>query len=169
MALTSFAQEGEQFPELEGTTLTDKTISLPADTKGKYTLVGMAWSKKAEEDLNSWMEPIYKTFMYKPEKPSLFSSDYDVNLYFIPMFTGVKAAAEGPVRAKAKKDMDKRLHQYVLFYKGSLKPLKEALDLDDKNKPYFFVLDDSGKVVYATSGAYSDDKLQEIEELLEEE
>jgi hypothetical protein len=53
---------------------------------------------------------------------------------------------------------------YILFYKGELKPYKEALDFEKRDIPYFFVLDPEGKIVFATSGAFTEDKLDEVEE-----
>ena len=93
---------------------------------------------------------------------------YDVNVYFVPMFTGVNAAATGTAKKKAIKNVDPQLLPYILFYKGELKIYKEALDFEKKDIPYFFVLDSDGKIVYATSGKFSQDKLDKIEESIEE-
>lgn len=156
---------GELFPEMEAETVEDVVVKLPVDANGKYTLVGLAYSKKSEGDLNTWLRPVYNTFIHKPEKPGLFSSfAYDVNVYFIPMFTGVKAAAQGTAKNKAAEGVDPLLHPNLLFFKGKLKPYKEALGFDKKDVPYFFVLDPEGKIVYATSGAYSEVKMDEIED-----
>ena len=92
---------------------------------------------------------------------------YDVNVYFVPMFTGVNAAATGTAKRKALKNIDPQLLPYVLFYKGELKPYKDALDFEKKDIPYFFVLDPEGKIVYATSGKYSDAKLDKVESAME--
>ncbi len=162
------AQKGSSFPILEGETLTNKVLTIPTDTKDKYTLVGMAWSKKSEEALKSWFIPIYQTFIFKPTKPVLFASEYDVNVFFVPMFTGVKKAAYKTVMKKMKSKADPKLVPHILFYKGELKKFKEKLALAKKDIPYFFVLDTAGKIVYVTSGKYSDDKLEEIEAILEE-
>lgn len=168
VTISSQAQvTGKMFPELEAETIEDKMISLPEFTKGKYTLLGLAYSKKSEGDLNTWFNPIFGKFIQK--STGLFSGfAYDVNVYFIPMFTGVNAAAKGTAKKKAVKNIDSRLLPYILFYKGKLKPYKEALAFKKKDVPYFFVLDEEGKIVYATSGAYSDDKMDEIEENLDE-
>jgi len=158
--------EGKSFPDMEAETIEDKMISLPVDTQGKYTLLGLAYSKKSEDDLNTWFEPVYLKFI--AENTGLFSSfGYDVNVFFIPMFTGIKAAAAGSAKKKAAQNIDARLLPHVLFYKGDLKTYKDALAFEKKDVPYFFVLDESGKIVYATSGAYSDRKMNEIESLLE--
>ena len=157
---------GKKFPEMITETAEDKRVTLPVDVKGKFTVIGLAYSKKSEEDLNTWFEPIYMKFIQKPE--GLFAGmGYDVNVYFVPMFTGVNAAAEGTAKKKAVKNIDAQLLPHILFYKGELKPYKESLGFDKKDVPYVFVLDKEGKVVYATSGAFSDKKLEEIEGVIE--
>lgn len=83
------------------------------------------------------------------------------------MFTGVNAAATGTAKKKAIKNVDPQLLPYILFYKGELKTYKEALDFERKDIPYFFVLDPEGKIVYATSGKYTEEKLDEVEEKIE--
>lgn len=154
------------FPEMTAETIDDVAMTLPADTKGKYTLLGLAYSKKSEDDLNTWFEPVYLKFI--AENEGLFSSfGYDVNVYFVPMFTGVKAAAAGSAKKKAAKNIDPKLHPHILFYKGEIKTYKEQLDFDKKDVPYFFVLDEYGTIIYATSGAFNTIKLDEIEELVE--
>jgi hypothetical protein len=163
---------GRQFPAMNTSTADGKVIDLPADTKGKFTLLGLAFSKKSEDDLNTWMEPVFWKFIDKPEGKidQLFgnSSSYDVNAYFVPMFTGVKTAATNTAKRQALKKMDPRLIPSILFYRGQLKPYKDALDFQQKDIPYFFVLDKNGKILYATSGRYSDDKMEKVEQIISE-
>ncbi len=169
MSVTALAQVGDQFPDLSGLKVNGKEVTLPADGAGKYTLIGMAYSKKSEDDLKSWYGPVYNKFVHKAEGGGLFDSfGYDVNVYFVPMFTGIKSAAEPAARKKALKKMDPRLHDNVLFYRGKLKPYKDKLDFEKKDIPYFFVLDPNGKIVHATSGAFSDRKLDRVEEAIDE-
>lgn len=151
---------------MEAETVEDKKIRLPNDTKGKYTLLGLAYSKKSEEDLNSWFQPVFEKYIQKTSGV-LASFSYDVNVYFVPMFTGINAAATGTAKRKAMKNIDPQLLPYVLFYKGELKTYKESLEFDKKDVPYFFVLDPAGKIVHATMGKYSDDKMSEIEDVIE--
>lgn len=92
---------------------------------------------------------------------------YDVNVFFVPMFTGINAAAQGTAKKKAMKNLDPQLLPYILFYKGELKTYKDALDFERRDIPYFFVLNPEGKIVYATSGSFSDDKMDGIEAVIE--
>lgn len=162
------AQKGEAFPYLEGITLIDKEIKIPEDTKGKFTLIGMAYSKKSEDDLKTWFNPVYNTFIHKSSSSLFGDIGYDVNVFFIPMFTGVKQAAASTAEKQMKKKTDPQLLPHILFYKGDLKTYKESLDFEKKDVPYFFVLDKDGKIVYATSGSYTVQKMKEVEDLMEE-
>jgi hypothetical protein len=167
VALTASAQVvGKLFPHMEAETVEDKKVVLPNEANGKFTLVGLAYSKKSEDELNSWFQPVFEKFIQKTSG-LLAGFGYDVNVYFIPMFTGVNAAATGTAKRKALKNIDPQLLPYVLFYKGELKPYKEALDFEKKDIPYFFVLDKTGKIVYATSGKYTTAKMDQIENVLE--
>jgi len=162
---------GSQFPIMNTSTADGKIVDLPKDTRGKFTLLGLAFSKKSEDDLNTWMEPVFWKFIDKPEGKvdQLFGNyQYDVNAFFVPMFTGVKTAATKTAKRQALKKMDPRLIPSILFYKGKLKPYKDALDFQKRDIPYFFVLDEKGKIVYATSGRYTDDKMARVEELVSE-
>ena len=84
------------------------------------------------------------------------------------MFTGINAAAaEGTAKRKALKNVDPQLLPYILFYKGELKSYKEALDFEKRDIPYFFVLNELGKIVFATSGSFNESKLDAIEDVIE--
>ena len=167
ISMNGFSQvEGKVFPDMEAETVEDVVVNLPVDTRGKYTLLGLAYSQKSEDDLNTWFEPVYLKFI--AENKGLFASfGYDVNVYFVPMFTGIKAAGAGKAKKKAAENIDQRLLPHILFYKGDLNTYKNALAFEKKDVPYFFVLDNDGKIIYATSGAYTDRKMDEIEALIE--
>ncbi len=156
-----FAQIGTSFPTLEGENLIHGEILLPDDVSGTHTLVGLAFSKKSEKQLNSWFTPVYNQLIKEPA-PGLFSFAYDVNVYFVPMLTGAKRPAYQQVMRKVEKDVDKTLHPHVLFYKGTLNEYKESLNVKDKDIPYLYLLDPSGKIIYASSGSYTQEKLQKV-------
>ncbi|RED92660.1 TlpA family protein disulfide reductase [Marinoscillum furvescens] len=154
--------KAQQFPALEGENLKHQSVNLPADVSGKHTLVGIALSKKSEKFLKGWFDPVYNQLIKEPESGTIFEFGFDVNVYFVPMLTGAKRPAYKKVMDKVEKDVDPKLHPHVLFYKGSLSTYKDALKIDNKNVPYFYLLDDTGKIIYATKGAYSRAKLQRI-------
>lgn len=164
LTISGFTTDGvldKQFPFLTGETLSGASKNLPDDAKGKYTLLAMAYSSDAENDLQTWLSPVYNKFI---AKTGMFDSEYDVNLFFVPIFTGANIAFAKTMQKRMKEEVDKDIHPYVLFYKGEMKELKAVLGLEKKDTPYIFLLDKEGKIVYTTSGQYSDDKMEAIED-----
>jgi hypothetical protein len=164
----SFSQVGQDFPNLVGKTLKDATVTLPVDTKGKMTLIGIAYSQKSQSDLESWFQPIYTNFV-EEHKGTLFPTDsYDINIYFVPMTAGLSVGSE-KIKNYLNKELDPELQKYVLLYDGELKGYKDKLKLGAKDLPYFFLLDELGKIVYQTSGIYSEAKMDQIMKKLDAE
>ena len=91
---------GKMFPGMEAETVEDKKVKLPDAVKGKYTLLGLAYSKKSEDELNTWFQPVFQKFIQK-NKGIFEGFGYDVNVYFVPMFTGINAAEQ--VRLKRRR------------------------------------------------------------------
>lgn len=162
---------GKAFPAMECEDYNGKKVNLPAETMGKYTLLGMAFSNDAETDLRTWINPIYNKFVAKSDNENgdvfAVNYDYDIHLYFIPMFTGANQLTSKSSKEKIKSHTEKELYPHLLFYEGS-KTYKEDLDFEKKNIPYFFILDKNGKIVYATSGKYDAKKLEKILDIIEE-
>lgn len=156
--VSSFAQA---FPSMETENLNEQELSIPEGLKGKFSIIGLAYSKKSEKALTTWFSPAYNQFMREPSKTDLFATSYDINLYFVPMFSGHKTVAYKSVMRKMQETIDQEMHPHVLFYKGSLKEYKKELTLK-KDEPYFFLLDDEGNIVWRTSGFYSSQKFQEV-------
>jgi hypothetical protein len=166
-AFISNASAQTRFPVMECTSLEGKKVNLPGDNNGKTTVLGMAFSQKAEKELSTWFQPAYSTFIEKPDPNNIIPTDvYDVNCYFVPVFSGVLQAAAGKAEKKMKEGMDKSLQSNVLLYKGKADGIKSALKINTPDTPWFFVIDSGGNVLYSTSGAYSESKMEEIEKIL---
>ena len=64
MISSSFGQlVGTTFPTIETETVKDEKVVLPEDTQGRVSVVAMAYSKKAEKDLGTWLSPLFNTFI----------------------------------------------------------------------------------------------------------
>jgi predicted transcriptional regulator len=62
--------------------------------------------------------------------------------------------------------MDKSLQSNVLVFKGKADEIKSTLKIDKTDSPWFFVIDAAGNVLYTTSGAFTEAKMEEIEKIL---
>ncbi len=151
------------FPNLTGETLDGKSLTIPIDCAGKKTIIGMAYSQKAQEDMMTWYEPAFEKFVLKV---GMFDYQYDVKLFFVPMFIRLNQAAYESTLKDLRKQNRRDLFPYVLFYKGELTPYESSLNMQDKSSAYIFVLNEKGDVIHSTNGAYSEKKMEEIEEML---
>lgn len=170
MSSALFSQKnaiGKVFTECSGETFSGKSVSIPNDTKGKFTILWLAFSRKAEDDMKTWLNPVYNHFIVKKDDEDAFSAaaNYDINFYFIPLLNRVNQVLGD--KEKIKNKTDKEFWPYVMFFKGEVKPYVEYLSIEDKDTPYFFVLDESGKIVHWEKGKYTEAKLTKIEDYLE--
>ncbi|MDF2454193.1 MAG: hypothetical protein K0R51_186 [Cytophagaceae bacterium] len=170
VALPSFAQLGTAFPPMDCQNVDGVKSNVPNSLKGKKSVLCLAYSQKAQEKLQGWIDAsVHNLILRSSEKSLIPEEPYDIHAFFIAMLTGanqnLSAAAEGQIR----KNIDVQLHPYILVYKGELEPIKSKLKMDVKDDPYVFVLDEKGKVIYVTHGVYTDKAMDEIEELIAEE
>ena len=92
----------------------------------------------------------------------------DINIYFIGLLKGIARAASGKVEAKMTKNLDPKLHKHTVISQVNLKEYKKELGLGRKDFPYFFVLDENGKIIHHTEGAYTERKMSQIKELVDD-
>lgn len=162
----SYAQVGKQFPTIPVVDLNEKEVTIPADSKGKFTLVGVAFSEDAQKDLYSWSQPVFSMFM---DDDNLNSLVYDPEVYLILMFTGVNKIAYNNAREQIKAGTEESLNDNVVMYKGKMEDYRKTLNMKDRKTPHFFVLDKEGKIIYETEGRYSAKELNKVADLIEEE
>jgi len=162
---TLFAQEGELFPSIEVVDLNENKSTIPEDTKGKFTLVGIAFSEDAQNDLYSWSQPVFSEFM---DDNNLSSLVYDPYVKLILMFGGANQLVYNKAKEQITQGTDETLKDNVVMYKGSIKDYRKTLKLKNRKTPYFFVLDKEGKIIYTTEGRYSRQVIKEVGNLIED-
>ena len=76
--ISANAQEGETFPSIEVMNLNDVSLTIPENTNGKFSLVGVAFSEDAQSDLYTWSQPVFSEFM---DDNNLSSLVYDPTVH----------------------------------------------------------------------------------------
>lgn len=160
LLLFGTARAQQVFPGLEGETVDGRTVRLPLKGNSSFTIVAMAYGKKAEPLLEKWYAPAYARFV---DKHGLFAGTYDVELFLVPLFVGMNKSAYGSTMSKLRKEVDADIARRVLFVKEDAHGVIDKLGMGDKNVPYFFVLDKEGRILERISGAYSVDRLDALE------
>jgi hypothetical protein len=157
--LTAKAQE--PFPAITGERADGTSVELPKASSGRHAIICLAYGQKAGPALEDWYGPAYLRFV---AEHGLFASDLDVDVYFVPLFVGLNKAGYGPTMKKLREQGDPDVEDRVVFLRGDADGLRDKLGLKDKETPYIFVVDPQGRIVHRTLGAFSDDKLDAIEE-----
>jgi hypothetical protein len=157
------SQKGAIFPGIAGQTLDQKPVKLPV-INGKYSVIGLAYSRKAEKDLKEWLNPIYSLFVKSGDGGALdFAEIYDVNFHFIPVIPGFRRVA-----AEFRKGTDRDFWPYIVDAEDDdIRRLESALKPSSTGEPYFFVLDKDGRIVETQHGSYSDAKLEKLEDAVQ--
>jgi hypothetical protein len=150
------------FPSIEVEKLSGKEVLLPSDLDSPYSLVGLALSKKAEEDLRTWQNPVYNKFI---AKTGLMDEMFNVDVLFIPVFTGANKMAKGKVIKKLKENNESLVFDNLYIYSGSKEPFSE-IGVDENSEPYFLLMDKAGKILWRAAGTFRQSHLDEIEEIL---
>lgn len=163
LLVTSGALSAQIFPSITGETADGVNVSLPKTEAKEFTIVGLAYSQKASPMLEGWYEPAYLRFI---AKHGMFAGTYDADVYFVPLFVGANKAAYGATLKNFRENADQEIIEHVLFSKDELEPLSAALDLKNKNIPYFFILDATGKIIHRVEGDFSEEKLEAMEDVM---
>ena len=154
----------QTIPDINGMTAENKQIKIPQDIKGKYSLLCFASSQKAQADLESWLDPIYQKFI---AKTGLMDDAYDLNLFFIPIVTASNVAFANSMKKKLKENTQADLLPNILFCARNEEEILKQLKMFNSEIPYFILLDKNAKIIYRTSGKYTEEKFDAIDELIE--
>lgn len=155
------AQTGD-FPVVKTEMVSGETITIPSHFKDSFVLIGVGTSKKAESELRTWQNPVYNKFI---AKTGLMDELYDVEVCFLPLFTGAAKSAKGKVIKDLKKSNESLVIDNLYIYSGSRDPFK-SLGVKERDTPYFYLLDKTGQIVWLAEGAFKQKYLDEIEEIL---
>lgn len=165
----------QQFPHMLGHSLNGKSINLPIKSSkdvfktGRPTFVALAHSQKSDAYLKEWRRELFDLFIQAPSTDLFSFEPYDANLAFVVLLTGVQKAAGKKVESKLKENItDTKWKSHILIVKGKTLSDYPVLQLNRKEDvPHFYLMDKNGKIVYMTSGHYTKQKGQELQDKLD--
>jgi len=152
-----------QFSNIACENLEGEAVSIPSSKSKNHQLLIFAFGKSNEKELQSWLQPVYEKFI---EKSGLLDMLFDVELSLVSVLNTMEAAAAKSNKQKIKQEIDIDLHRNVYQFKGDETELLKALNIE-KKQLVVLLLDAHGKILYKTTGKYSEDKMEAIEDLLD--
>jgi hypothetical protein len=166
MAAAQMLHAQQVFPVVQCETLSDKTLNIPLDVKGKRTVVCLAMSPKAEKTLRAWNNPLYNSLLGNGMGGLMGGRMYDANLCFVGMLKGVAKLGLNEAKKQSKEKVEKKMYDNFMVSDDDVRALMKQLDISDATEPHFYVLDADGKIIFHTYGEYTDKKLDSITDKL---
>ncbi len=161
-AISLFGQKKIKFPTVSTEMISGREVTFPDAFAGKYALVGIGTSKKAEKELRTWQVPVYNKFVLKT---GLMDAMYQVEIAFLPLFTGAAQVAKNQVIKDLKATNEALVLDHLYIYSGNRAPFTE-IGVEDKTEPYFLLIDAEGRIIWRAEGAFKQAYLDQVEEIL---
>ena len=92
---------------------------------------------------------------------------FDVNVFFVPLIKSTNTSLIELVKRKFRENTQEDFKSHILFLDTPSEKIISDLRLTDQNIPYIFLLNKEGKILFRSSGAYSDEKFDQIDEMIE--
>jgi hypothetical protein len=146
------AQSEKPFPPILGNDLNGLRVPLPEISKNRYAIIGLVTSKEAIDSLYDWYIPIADNFAW----------DDEIDTWFVVLMGGMNQSISMSIQKEIRDFVLEEYYEKVVIFKGNAKNARESLNIKEPTKPYFFVIDPSGNIVYKTYGKYTEEKLDEI-------
>lgn len=143
---------GKTFPTIAAETLAGNKMSYPDSIMGKTTLISIAFVREAQSQIDSWANPFETRFQGRE----------DIRYYEIPMLSGKWKLMSFFIDGGMRSGIPKGKHNNVSTYYGDLRPYLTALNIQDTDLAYLFLLDDQGKIQWHDQGFASEEKLQQL-------
>jgi hypothetical protein len=166
LALTQKLSSQTKLAEFTGTDLNGYKVDFPKDILGKKSLVGFAFSRKSQEDLESWAQPVYDEFI---DKESLASLVYDANVYLIIVFNAANASFKGKLEKELKENILVEFFGNIILCEDDSKYIRTLMKIDNEDIPILYALNEKGEITHHTVGHYSDRKMEVLSSFLEME
>jgi hypothetical protein len=141
------------FPQVNGNTLTRRKVLLPADFEGELNIVVIAFKRKQQEDVDTWM----------PHLRPLMADHPGLRVYELPVLprslTLMRGVIDGGMRGGIPDSMV-RAATITLYINKT--PFKQALAIKTEDRIEVVLVDRMGTIHWRTAGVFSETALLEL-------
>ena len=154
-AATSVAASviGEKLPRLEAGTLDGHRLVLPDSAAGNIALVGFAYQRESQEDLNSWLQPFRQEYM---------PADGFLTCEVPMMGSRIPGLLRGVINAAMRRATPMETRRWVAPYYGDIDGYSRRLGVTDRSQVQMFLLDRNGLVRWYAAGPAVGGALEEL-------
>lgn len=133
---------GTRFPEVRSKSLAGNLLTLPDRAEGKITLVSIAFVRNAQEQIDSWVLPFEREF----------GGDERFAVYELPMISSGWKVLSWMIDSGMRGGIPTEKHDNVITFYGDYSGYQEALEMEDTQSAYVFLLDRKGIIRWRGQG-----------------
>ncbi len=146
-----------EFPRITGTNLNKQRFNLPGDFKGELNLVLVAFQRKQQLMVNTWL----------PTADLLESIHRNLRYYELPTISRMNPVARWFINYGMRsgiKDLKSRQKTITLYL--DKEPFCKALDIPDEENIYIFLVDKQGQVIWRSEGPCNVEKAERLDDFI---
>jgi hypothetical protein len=146
------------FPFVRGENLEGVAFTLPADLKGAYNLLFIAFQRDQQTDINSWL-PFAKQLV--KEYPALAYYELPTIYRGNPLFcwglnTGMRMGIP-----------DQKAREVTITLYLDKQAFRKALDMPDEERIYVLLVNRKGEVLWRVEGPFHEERERDLKHALE--
>ena len=146
------------FPLTQGENLEGRIFTLPADLKGAYNLLFIAFQRDQQIDINSWL-PFAKQLV--KEYPALAYYELPTIYRGHPLFrwwlnTGMRMGIP-----------DKKAREVTITLYLDKQAFRKALDMPDEERIYVLLVNRKGEVLWRVEGPFHEERERDLKHAIE--
>jgi hypothetical protein len=144
---------GEKLPRLEAGTLDGRRLVLPDSAGGNIALIGFAYKREAQDDLDSWLVP------FRQEYPSAEG----FLAYEVPMMgPRIPGLLRGVINRAMRNAIARANRRWVAPFYGDIDAYSKRLGVSDRSQVQMFLLDRNGLVRWYAAGPADGSAFEEL-------
>ncbi|AKB25077.1 hypothetical protein MSMTP_1608 [Methanosarcina sp. MTP4] len=146
---------GTRFPKVTSKSLANNLLTLPDCAEGKITLVSIAFARNAQEQIDSWIRPFEREF----------GGDEHFAIYELPMISQGWKVLSWMIDSGMRGGIPTEKHDNVITFYGDYSDYQEALEMEDTQLAYVFLLDRKGIIRWREQGYATPETEKELIEI----
>ena len=145
------------FPALQFPDLNKKAVSLPGGLNGERNLVIIAFERKQQNDIDTWLAVL----------PAMLANHPKVAYYELPVIDKMNGMMRWFINNGMRGGIpDPAQRERTITLYTDKKVFREALRIPDEKRIYLLMLNKAGEVLWRTEGVVSPDKQQALKDYL---
>ncbi|MEO8661923.1 MAG: hypothetical protein ABI693_25880 [Bryobacteraceae bacterium] len=147
----------EVFPPLKAANLNGKDMAIPAEFEGDYNLVVIAFKRKQQANVDTWLKPMTK----------IAETHKSLRYYELPTIDKLNPVTRWFINNGMRSGIpDKAQRARTITLYIDKKPFKSGLKLPSEDTIHALLLDRAGLVVWRATGDYTEDYGKSLEQFL---